>query len=118
MLKNLENFPNQPDVEAKFEGYPDKATQLRDQQSKRQLSSIESEAEMNRQHQNLIDQRRLDQQFSLQDQMFSQGTQTSRFEHQQAKDLETHKSKLKIKEAKAAPKTKPVTKPAAKKPVK
>ena len=118
MLKNLENFPNQPDVEAKFEGYPDKATQLRDQQSKRQLSSIESEAEMNRQHQNLIDQRRLDQQFSLQDQMFSQGTQTSRFEHQQAKDLETHESKLKIKEAKAAPKTKPVTKPAAKKPVK
>ncbi len=118
MLKNIENFPNQPDVEAKFQGYPDKATQLRDQQSKRQLNSLESEAEMNRQHQNLIDQRRLDQQFDLQDQMFSQGKQTAQFEHQQAKEMEKLKSNLKIKEAKAAPKPKPATKPAAKKPAK
>lgn len=114
MLKNLENFPNQPDVQAKFEGYPDMATKLRDDLSNRQMDSLTSEAEMNRQHQLLIDKRKMDQQSGLQEEMFKQGMQTSRFEHQQTKDLETHKSKLKIKEAKAAPKPKP----AAKKPSK
>lgn len=118
MLNNIDNFPNQPDVEAMHEGYPDATSRLVDQQSRRQMAMTESQAEMDRAHQNLIDQRRLDQQFDIQDQMFKQGLQTQRFEHEQAEHMSKVDADNKIRVEKAKPKPKPAAKPAAKTPAK
>lgn len=117
MLDNLDNFPNQPDVAAMHEGYPDAASKLLDNTNRRKesLDSLQSEAD--RAHAQLIEQRRQDQQFNLQDEMFKQNTRTSQFEAQQAKELETLKAELKAKlpPAQAPVKVKAPRKPAAKK---
>lgn len=117
MLENLENFPNQPDVEAMHEGYPDATSRLVDQQSKRKESLQESQAEMDRQHQSLIDQRRLDQQMNLQEQMFKQGLQTQQYEHEQQERMSTvdADNKIRVEKAKPKPKAAPARAPTARK---
>jgi len=122
MLNNLDNFPNQPDVAAMHEGYPDATSKLLDEQSQRSLNAQDAQAEMDRQHQALIDQRRAEQQSDLQTQMFKQGKVTQQFEFEQEQRMANLNSKNKIKEQKAAPKQaapKPGVKPvaAARKPV-
>jgi hypothetical protein len=95
MLNNMENFPNQPDVSAKSEGFASA-------QAKQQQDMFDSKQE---------------DLFDLEDIAFEQGRRTSQFEHQQAIELVNVKSSNKIKEANAAPKPKPAAgKPAAKKP--
>jgi hypothetical protein len=94
MLTNMENFPNQPDVEAKSEGYANaQARQQREQMDEQ-----------------------LDVQLELNDLTFDQTKVTTQMEHENAIELEKIKSANKIKEQKAAPKPKPAAKPAAKKP--
>lgn len=105
MLDNLDNFPNQPDVAAMHEGYPNATAKLTDQQSQRQLNSGQSQAEMDRQHQVLIDQRRSDQQSELQDQMFQQSQQTARLENQLAIEKEKKTAHLKPAAGKTAVKS-------------
>lgn len=111
LLDNLDNFPNQPDVAAMHEGYPDATSRLLDEQSLRGVDSSESQAEMDRQHQILIDQRRSDQQSDLQTQMFTQGKRTMQYQTQLQEQLETVKSGLKQNEIRTAAKVAP--KPAA-----
>jgi hypothetical protein len=122
MLDNLDNFPNQPDVEAMHEGYPDASSRLMDKTNRRKESLQEMQSEADREHQRLIQERQNDQQFGLQDQMFMQTKRTAQFEHKNTKEIEKLKSDLKIEQLKAAPKPKPAaktpTKPAAKKPTK
>lgn len=115
MLDDTDNFPHQPDVEAMHEGYPDATSRLVDQQSQRQQNATAAQAEMDRQHQALMEQRRLDQQFDLQDEMFKQGVQTQRFEHAQAKLMSKVDADNKIRVEKAKPKPKPAAKSVAKK---
>lgn len=92
MLTDMTNFPNQPDVEAKSEGY----------------SGADARQRMDMQDD------MMDHQSELQNLAFEQGQLTSTFEHQNAVDLENVKRKNKIKEQKAAPKpAKPAAKPAA-----
>jgi len=93
MLSDLKNFPNQPDVAAMHAGYPDASSRLRDDMAERQQSVLQEEAALSR-----------EQQLLLQDDMFEQGKVTAQYEHGLTKDLETHKSKLKKSEMKAAPK--------------
>ncbi|MFM7009105.1 MAG: DUF4055 domain-containing protein [Betaproteobacteria bacterium] len=117
MLDNLDNFPNQPDVAAMHEGYPDAASKLLDGTNRRKESLDAMQSDADRAHAKLIEQRRQDQQFNLQDEMFKQNTRTSQFEAQQAKELETLKAELKAKlpPAQAPVKPKASGKPAAKK---
>ncbi len=102
LLDDLKNFPHQPDVAAMHEGYPDASSRLRESMAQDQQGILQDEAALAR-----------EQQLILQDDMFKQGELTAKYEHGLTKDLETHKSNLKIKESKAAPKPKT---PAAKKP--
>lgn len=107
LLDNSQNFPNQPDVEARMEGYPDARSRQNDEVSLRQQNAADAQREMDREHQLLMDRRRESQQEDLQSVMFEQGRRTSQYEHALAKDMETHKSKLKREEAKSAPKAAP-----------
>lgn len=99
LLKNTDNFPNQPDVEAKAEGYPNAQAKVSDEAALRRETALLEEAEAGRKHSE-----------DLQEQMFEQGKETARFEHELTVKLEAEKSKNKIREQKAAPK-KPATPP-------
>lgn len=94
MLNNMENFPNQPDVEAKSEGFAN--AQARQQRE--------------------IADEQIDTQFDMASEMFEQTKITTQVDHENAIELEKIKSANKIKEQKAAPKPKVAAKPAAKKP--
>lgn len=110
LLGNSANFPNQPDVEARMEGYPDARSRQSEGLTIRQQNAEDTQREMDRKHAILLEQRRLMQQDDLQSEMFDQGRKTAQFEHNLNKDLETHKSTLKKTEAKAATKTAPAVK--------
>lgn len=82
-LANLKNFPGQPDVEAMHQGFPNAAARMQDQRSDRQMAMAESEAEMQRQHQILIDQRKAAQSSNLQEEAFDQGLTTIQWQAEQ-----------------------------------
>lgn len=104
LLGDATNFPNQPDVEARMEGYPDARSRQNEGLSLRQQAQADAQRDMDRQHQLLVDRRRLEQQEDLQSVMFDQGRRTAQYEHALNKDMETHKSNLKKSETKDAPK--------------
>lgn len=116
-LKNLESFPMQPDVEAMHDGFPDAKTKIQVEQTERQMRMQERQSDMDREHQLLMEERKHEQQSSLQDEMFTQGVRTQQMEHQQQMRLEKQKAANQAKVAKAAAKARPAAakKPAAKK---
>lgn len=77
------SFPNQPDVEAMHEGYPNMAAKLADDRAQAQIDSSEREAELKRQHQLLVDERKAQQRGDLQEEAFQQGLTTAHFEKEQ-----------------------------------
>jgi len=115
-LNNLKNFPNQPDVEAMHEGYPDAQARTQDQKSRRQEAMTEREAEMAREHQKLIDKRKADQQSDLQEEAFDQGLTTIQWQAEQdaklAKQQAAHDAKAAKEQAKHDIKVGKATKPA------
>ena len=79
-LNNIKNFPNQPDVEAMHEGFGDANQRTADAKSRRQERMMQREAEMNRDHQLLADQRKAQQQLDAQEEAFDQGLTTIQWE--------------------------------------
>ncbi len=106
-LNDVLNFPNQPDVAAMHEGYPDAQSRLSDGQKSRVQLSQEREAENKRVHDMRVAERQFGYQKDNEEILATQAERTAAYELENAKELETHKSQLKIKETKAAPKPKP-----------
>jgi hypothetical protein len=75
LLGDEDNFPNQPNVPAKMEGYPDAKTKVADEQKRRAENLQRSEGAKDREHE-----------ADLEEQMFEQSKQTAKFEHELAKD--------------------------------
>lgn len=76
------SFPNQADVEAMSDGYANATDRMKDNMSKRQQSLEKMQSQADREHERLQEARRVDQQKNVEQQMFKQGGDTSRFESQ------------------------------------
>lgn len=72
-INDVNNFPNQPDVEAMHEGYPDAKSRILEDQNIRMQEFTAEQNDLSREHDS-----------DLQNQMFEQGLKTARFESQLA----------------------------------
>lgn len=93
-LRNLENFPGQPDVEAMHEGYGDANQRTADVKSIREQRMAERQAEMEREHKLLADKRKADQASDLQEEAFDQGLTTIQWEAEVAARAAKEQAKL------------------------
>jgi hypothetical protein len=92
MLSNMDNFPNQPDVEARSEGYPDSKARFEEGQSKLEHGRTVELAEADRKHKENMAKRQEESKEGLQEEMFRQGRVTAQFEDKQKKDKKTPES--------------------------
>jgi hypothetical protein len=120
------------------EGFPNAAARMQDQRSDRQMRSTEAEADMQREHQVLIDRRKAEQSSTLQEEAFDQGLTTIQWQAEQDakaakqqgeidkraaahqagldKTAAAHQAKQDIKVGKAKPVTAPAARPASARP--